>query len=784
METKKMRKGIFLLLLSALLVVGVLLTGCSTDDEPPVIKPDPVKPATERISVEISRNLSSTSYVLTDWQAAPETLRVEVSAKEWDEDRINYKAYPLEEGAVSYQWYSKESRFVATGTAIENATEASYLPNISEAKKYYYYVEVEVTLDETKPNKKLTSTTAEIEITTEAKGPAPTQFTIGSDRICYVRGVGGTGSFMFRWGTNADASPDADVKYIDLLMGEIGCNVLRIMVQDNYLKYLENEEQSKNQSVFYHNARDNFLAVIKRANELNGYVFANPWTGPGEFKSNGTPSGSGGSFIDNASNFVGYADWLREFLKYLNANDAPIFSLGILNEPDWGLSASYEGMGMSDTQHRDWFKTVGHFTTQRVTNKSGAGVDSSIFEDDVIPGFGGGRKTHHVVAMTADSSGNIPFYNPTINDQSPPDQCANNNFEILGIHWYGNPGRVERLVGPAGTKWEDPVGNFVLRGDTGYEAKVLAESPHMYAPGSTPGNIKREVWQTEHDHNFGSSTQINGSNPQRYWNSAFAAMHEVDWAFRVIHESVYDWWFSSSHSGFVTSYQGTPVDGNASGRPNAGAIAWGPYEFTPRGRAIAHYARYVNETWTLPIESTGTSPDSKGEQFNRTMSYDCGTVDPKISAYEDVNGKFISIVMYTPNASTNTNNINNNPSRSGSISNGFGQGGSNGTNDPRILSVNVGRIEVVLPNGFTATSASALRSYGWTNADGQVWDDVPSGTPRYWIDEPVYLKTTGGKSSVEVTLPGGNIISIMVKGTWPGRPDIASPERLRPFTVN
>jgi len=144
--------------------------------------------------------------------------------------------------------------------------------------------------------------------------------------------------------------------------------------------------------------------------------------------------------------------------------------------------------------------------------------------------------------------------------------------------------------------------------------------------------------------------------------------------------------------------------------------------------------------------------------------------------------------MYAPNASTSTPR---NASESRPITNDMGQGGFSGEDDPTWLSTNVGRIEVVLPSGFTATGATALRSYGWATIDPesqyeenrrQEWDDVPDGSPRYWIAEPVLLNTAGGKASVEVTLPGGNIISIMVKGTWGGR-DHASPERVRPFNV-
>jgi hypothetical protein len=743
----KMRKAVFILLLSALLVIGMALTGCPSDDSGETVTPGTNKP------LELARHPASKSCTLAEWLAATEVYKTLTVVP------------PASLSNVSYQWYSRVSS-TSEGTPISGATRASYMPEISSAGMYYYYVTV------TSGATELVSGTANIRIT-EAAETAPTQFTIGTNRLNYVRGVGGTGSFMFRDGSNADASPDADVRYIDLLMGEIGCNILRIMVQDDYLNYIKNDVQSRNQTVFFHNARDNFFAVIRRVNDYGGYVFANPWTGPGEFKENGQVRG--GNIKNTPQNFVGYADWLRGFLKWLNENQAPVFSLGILNEPDNGATAAYEGMGMASGVHRDFFRTVGHFTTQRVTNQSGAGVDSSIYEDDIIPGWGGGSRTHHVLAMTADNMGQPSYYNDIINSNSGTTP-ANNNFEILGHHMYNSTARVTALAGINATiAWADrPQTNYVGR----YEAESLAQSKQMYAPGSSAGNIKREVWQTEHDYNYnGNSTNIPGSNVQRYWNSAFAAMNDVDWCLRVNHESVYDWWFSSSYSGLVTSYQGTPINGNGQ-TGAAGATAWPAYTYTPRGRAFAHYARYVNETWLLDISRT------KGDiEFNRTgttsATFNAGATDPKISAFEDTDGKFITIVMFTPNASTSTNA---GASTSGSIGGGFGAGGLNGINDPTRLSIDVGRIEVVLPQGFTATSASALRSYGWENATGENWDDVPIGTPRYWINEPVFLSADG--KSVEVTLPGGNIISIMVKGSWASGSGRHFEPRVRPYTVN
>jgi hypothetical protein len=748
----KTGKEISFLLLITILVCGMLLTGCPPEEPEEII--------TSETNAKITQHPSSKFFTLKGWQEADnaeKTLKVELSESG---------------GKISYQWYSMTTSS-SDGTLIQNATGASYVPEISSAGNYYYNVKV------TAGTKELISDIATIKITDTdvADDPAPTSFAIGSTRLNYVRGVGGTGSFMFRDGTNADASPDADVRYIDLLMGEMGCNILRIMVQDDYLNYIQNDVQSRNQNVFYHDARKNFFAVIQRVNQLGGYVYANPWTAPGKFKQNGAIRG--GYITDTPSNYVGYAEWLRDFLKWLNEHNAPIFALGILNEPDNGGTANYEGMGMSSSSHRDWFRTVGHFTTQQVTNPSGAGVEDSIFENDIIPGYGGGKPTHHVLTMTADNMGQPSYYNDIINSKENINP-ANNNFEILGRHYYqGDGARITALAGAAGTAWENrPQTNYVGR----FEEDALAMSPQMYAPGSKPGEIKREIWQTEHDFNYnGVSTNIPGNNVQRYWNSAFAAMNDVDWCLRVAHESVFDWWFSSSYSGLVTSYQGTPINGNGQ-TGNAGATPWPPYTYTPRGRAFAHYARYVNETWLLDISRT------RGDIiFNRTTtSFNAGAVDPKISAFEDTDGKFINIVMYTPNASTNTQNIAN-ASVSGSISGGFGSGGLNGTNDPTRLSANVGRIEVVLPEGFTATSASALRSYGWENATGESWDDVPIGTPRYWINEPVFLYTTSdGKSAVEVTLPGGNIISIQVKGSWttiPGGSRHFEP-RKRPYTVN
>ena len=657
--------------------------------------------------------------------------------------------YPLDDAYI-YQWYSNTTFSNEDGTAVSTATSDTYTPSITADGDYYYYATVTFGDDQ------LVSNVAYIKVGSAA-AQAPTEFKIGTDRLNYVRGVGGTGAFMFRTGGNADASPDADVKYIDILFGEIGSNILRIMVQDDYLNYINNLVQSRNSNVFPHDARKNFFPVIRRANEYGGYVFANPWTAPARMKQNRELIG--GPIIETPSNYVDYANHLRDFLLWLNDNDAPIFSLGILNEPDFGGGSNYEGMGMNANVSRDWFRTVGNFTTQRVTNRSGAGPTSSQFADSIIPGYGGGGPTHHVLAMSGDTMGDVAGYmNPQIS--STGENGANNRIELIGRHYYANASRYVRLVGAPGTPWKDrPQEDY-----TGpHEAASLAMSPQMYAPGSVAGNIKREVWQTEHDFNYYSvSTVPPSSNVQNYWNSAFAAVNDVDWALRVVGESVFDWWFSSSYSGLVTG-------------PSEAFFP--PYTITPRGRAFAHYARYVAETWLLPIERTRGTIDFNNGASGLDSAFDAGSTVPKISAFEDVNGKFITVVMFTPSLSTFS-------SSGGVIGRGFGAGGTYGADDPTRGSTNVGRLAVVLPDGFTASSASAIRSYGHDTSTGEDYDaGVPEGSPRYWIDEPVFLSADG--KSVEVTLPGGNLISIMIRGEWSAAASAERhfEERVRPYRV-
>jgi hypothetical protein len=643
----------------------------------------------------------------------------------------------------AYQWYSNTVFSNTGGTPIPGAQGTTqtdtftYTPSVSAVDDYFYYVVV------TNATGSKTSSPALIRINGSAVSEADNAFTISATKYNYVRGIGGTGAFMFRSGTNADASPDADVTYIDKLFGEIGCNNLRIMVQDDYLEYIENRVQSRNQATFYHDAKTNFFAVIRRVNEYGGYVYANPWTAPARMKTNndtmGLITGYQPPATENAGNlrtdsYIAYADYLRDFLKWLNVNNAPIFCIGILNEPDYGSQAAYEGMGLSSAQTVNWFNLVGNFTTQEVIDKN-AIASNVTYRDDPIPGYGGGGATHHVLAMSGDSAGNVATYmNPQLQDTK-----ANNSQEVVGRHYYYSSGpRYTEFTGVAptagtngnpGTTWAER-GSSTTHGNLNpfnphYDmAAVLTQSPQMFPPDSISGDVKREIWQTEHDINHGTSVNPTGTAWQ-FWNSTYALLNWVDHALRGTGESLTNWWFSSSFSGFVTSNH---------------TLGWPtPYYITPRGRAVAHYARYVNETWLLGIERTrGTLTYN-----NSSSTFQGHSTVPKITAFEDIHGQYISVVMFAPGTPTATN-----------ITGGFGNGGTNGINDPSVGSVNVGKLELILPDGYQAVSATAMRSWG-------------HGQGEYWQDEPVFLSADG--KSAEVTLPGGNVIS--VKFMLKDRPD-------------
>jgi O-glycosyl hydrolase len=583
-------------------------------------------------------------------------------------------------GKYEYQWYRNASFSTANRnpqltlpplnnagwTPISGATNNAYTPADSAAGSYYYYVRIK--------DDRLTaySRPALIKISNEAF--SGTVFAINNVKYNYVRGIGGTGAFMFREG--ADASPDVNVEYIDRFMGDdgVGANILRIMAQDSYARYLSGAIQGVNVDMHPHDPANNYFAVIRRANQYGAYVLASPWTAPASMKVNGDLYGGTDAGLRPTSAMrVNYANHLRAYLSWLNANGAPIYAISLLHEPDYGESAAYEAMSLTDAQTLLFWRAAGHFTTQR--------AESGSFVEDLIAGYGGGRPTHHVLTMNGESRGENST-SVTYNDSVINDAEVNLHVELFGIHKKSTSGagrRYETLVGPRDTAWAD-------RPDLGF----TSGTPELFMQG------QREIWMTEHDFH-GDDPSVPDTSLYT-WAQVFPVMNCVDDSLRIKDESAYIYWNSQAFSGMVSS-----IDEGG----------WKKGDITPRGRAYAHFARFVKETWRLGLTRTSTAFTFS---FNPPLPTNFENPSVKASAYLDgKEGKFINVVIFTPS----------NPS------------GEN--------AVNVGPVRIDLPEGLSAKTAYALKSFG--GAEGE-----------YWLNEAVVLSADG--KSVFITLPASTIISI------------------------
>jgi O-glycosyl hydrolase len=364
---------------------------------------------------------------------------------------------------------------------------------------------------------------------------------------------------------------------------------------------------------------------------------------------------------------IDYANHLRGYLEYLNEHNAPIYAVSILNEPDWGGQATYEGMDWTIPEIISWWELVGHFTTQKVA--SGSTKNDVRYAKDVIPGFGGGRATPHVLTMHAETFGAPGYVDPAMRNTR-----ANNNVDIWARHLYNDQARYTTLLGQVDTPYASmPDQNF--NGTT--------EVDGTEREGGWVG--QREMWMTEHLPESNSAAQLT-------WPYVFDMLNQMDHTVRVNGESGYCLWFSQDYAGLVTTvdYLGATIGG-----------------ITNRGKAFAHYTRFANETFRLGVTRT------KGTIAYNPTVYNLADNTMKISAYEDPDGKFISVVMFTP------------------LTPATAAGG-----------VAPGEMKITLPAGFTAKSAYALKS----DATSQ------------WADEPVVLSADG--NSAIVNLPAGTILSV------------------------
>jgi hypothetical protein len=278
--------------------------------------------------------------------------------------------------------------------------------------------------------------------------------------------------------------------------------------------------------------------------------------------------------------------------------------------------------------------------------------------------------------MSADTSGALATYaDPSVNHA-----VANQGVELFGRHYYGGTTRYATVSGSAGTEWSDRPTTF----GTGANQSSFANGttyPELFVEG------RREVWMTEYDQGVANPTV-------GMWGRVFPVLNMVDTSLRALDESAFCYWYSQTFSGMVSSV----TEGG-----------WQKNEITTRGKAYAHFARFVKETWRLGVTRSGSS-----WAFNSGSGWDSTSV--KVSAYLDAKeGKHLSVILYTPNDGNDAN------------------------------AIDAGEIKIELPDGLTASSAYALKSFG--RADGE-----------YWLNEAVLLSADG--KSATINLPPQTIISV------------------------
>lgn len=165
--------------------------------------------------------------------------------------------------------------------------------------------------------------------------PEPIPATLTIDTNTKYQTVTGFGVMETSWQQTA-LTDDEVSKLFGKEQGQLSLNILRVRIAP----------KSSSQ-----NADDRWgtiVPVVKKAKSLGAKILATPWTPPAELKTNNNIVG--GELAD----YEGYAEYLKEFLGYMQQNDADIDVLSIQNEPDYEVD--YEGCIWTGEQQAYFFK--------------------------------------------------------------------------------------------------------------------------------------------------------------------------------------------------------------------------------------------------------------------------------------------------------------------------------------------------------------------------------------------------------------------------------------------
>jgi O-glycosyl hydrolase len=591
---------------------------------------------------------------------------------------LEVEAASPDQGNLSYQWYSSTTDRNTGGTLITaNGTGASYLPPVTAAGNYFYYVVVTNTNQNVTQTKTATvsSRPAKVTLASSAAGENANLYvsipdpSVPANRYQYIRGYGG---MDVAWGNFPRTRPsDTELMYDP---NRMGYNILRIMIKPNYI------DIEKTMQELLAGDRPDYYENVKIVNKYGGYVLASPWTPPKEWKSNNSVNGGG---ILIPSYYKLFATYLRNFAQHMYNNGAPIYAISISNEPNY--VAGYDGCEWDDMQPggvphmRNFFLEVGHFT-------------------DGIRGYGGGKDTPYVLTMNGESANT-----PTINLPALRDPQSKASIDLLARHVYG-----ERTV----SLWngKDAAGNKFI--------DLIRR----------PDGTMMEVWMTEHNINSANAT---GYYNDSTWNYVWRYMNDVDLVIRMNNENAFVWWASKRFYSMIGDGQFGTIGAAEKDEPPT------PY---PRGWGLSHYAKYSIDTTRINIavdtakskifaQSGGEVAVPHIEWANSVINNTTDNMDnisARITAFVSADGSEISMVLWTPTKTT----------------------GNDG--------YSMGTVEIKLPPGFTAQSATATRSWGQLGTEMFQQDVDGSKGAVSWKA----VRLNADRDTAYVDVPRGQILSV------------------------
>jgi O-glycosyl hydrolase len=346
--------------------------------------------------------------------------------------------------------------------------------------------------------------------------------------------------------------------------------------------------------------------------------------------------------------------YYKQFADYLRTFAQDMYDHGapiyaISISNEPNYTAGYDGCEWDGKEMMEFYAEMGRFTNG-------------------VRGFGGGRQIATVLTVNGESANN-----PDINIDALTNPVSRAAIDLYCRHVYGEQ---------TATLWRYGLDGKPLLGSM----PRTSDTVNILDRGN---GTKFEVWMTEHNINSANATAYPSDST---WNYVWRFMNDIDLVMRMNNENAFVWWASKRFYSMLG-------DGSYGTDPEGIVL--------PRGYGLSHYAKYSIDTHRIVATVSGSTGDGAPITFERDganvnnndwKNAGLDNESARITAYASItSGKdnapindavgladveFISLIMWTP---TNTN-------------------GRNG--------VNMGTVEIKMPDGFKIGSYTAIRSTG------------------------------------------------------------------------